>query len=723
MRKKRLSCLLVVLIVLIATLAPPAYAAGSLEVSSSVTPQGLDSAGNVTIDLTLANTGELALEDVRLVAENGSESPLGDIAPGETRSFQVSNFFVAQEQIGGTVPLTFMWFEEGQVQTLEHGVPIAAKQFKPELKITRSAEPSSGKKGETIELKYVVENTGDIRINDIKIEDPIVGEAIAEGVDLRPGRSQTYRSEITLENSVESRPTASGVAEDGTPAEAVTPSLTIDMKNPSLSIVVTQGAPADLPAPDGSGVSAGVGTSFDIHVTNDGNLPLSAITLQDDLGAIVEDGLKLAPGEDVHYAYVQSTLEEREIVITASCVAEGEESRLEFKSAGVALAPSYRPEDISITANASVDKTMLQAPGEIQATIHIVNDSPVPIFTVEVSESGAGVIQTIDRIEAGKAQDVVAKMQIVQSGQLTFTIKYADMDKRPYSLSIAPIDIGMAEATPAPTAAPPSATPAPAPTTRSNAYAILILMAILVLLLIVALITLIVVLVRHTRLKRRSEEDGTLVADARPSRPTPAPPEKPETMKRSRGERVEAPQPVEAKAPPLRSKPASQHVASPFQNQAGERDAKPVQKPAQEGAPDSTRRAPVPTSAAPPPSRKDGLPRQTAKTPTPQPKTQAQAPRNAAPDACPPRPAETGGAGLAGSGDSANRKPQRKPIQKDITKAATQDAPPTAGSAGTTAAKPTPPPMPAPPKPPEPAQALPLDDEDYFVNAFLGDDE
>lgn len=701
MRKKRLLSILVTLVLLLTAFVPSAYASGNLEVTSSVTPQALESAGNIEIALTLSNVGEIELEDITLVAENGSETPLGSIEPGASRSFQVSNYFVEEERIGGAITLSFVWFEEGNWEQLEHEIAIVQKVAKPELKLSRSAEPTSGKKGDTIKLEYVVENTGDVRINDISIEDPIIGETIASGVDLRPGRKQTYRSEIKLENSVESRPTASGTSEDGDDVSADVAPLKIEMRDPRLTVAVAQGMSQT------NADAAETGTTFDIHVTNEGNVELTAITLQDDLDTIIEDGLKLAPGEDVHYTYVQSTLEDREIVITATCDAEGEDERLEFKSEGVALAPSYRPEDIVLRAEAALDTTTLDGPGEISVQLHLTNESPVPIFHIEISESGAGLLQEIDRLNAGATQTVESKMQIVQSGQLTFTVNFTDVDDRPYSISLEPIGISMPEPTPEHTATV-EQTPVPAAsqTRNSNPAWMLAVMAVLALLLLVALIALLVTVARHARLKRRAREDSDLVVDASPgmrTKPdaaptaprnadnhpregapwrTPArPPRNGEPVRRPRATNSApgAPKQPPTTAIPDRKKPAARHIPSPFAPTDGAK-ATP-RKPTTEAA--------QPSNNIPPVARPE-----VRKTPpaSPPPATQT-APTT-------PKPSPVGGG-----------KPTRKPIQKDIAGVPETPKPQDAAPAK---------PAPKPAAQPKPAA---MDEDDLFLQAFLDGDE
>ncbi|MFW6773799.1 beta strand repeat-containing protein [Nocardioides sp. CPCC 205120] len=159
--------------------------------------------------------------------------------------------------------------------------------------------------GDTIAFTFTVTNTGNVPVSDIEVDDPMVGAVTCEAVSLAPGDDTTCEADAAyvvtdadeVAGVVANTATASGTDPDGDPVDSDPDSTNTPVSTPApaLTLDKSAGVPVDV---NSSGITdAGDTIGYSFTVTNDGNVPVSAVAVVDPMvGAVTCDVVSLAPG-------------------------------------------------------------------------------------------------------------------------------------------------------------------------------------------------------------------------------------------------------------------------------------------------------------------------------------------------------------------------------------------------------------------------------------------
>ncbi len=484
MRKFTRFTLLLLLVIAVA-LPLAAHAEGSLEVTSTVTPEALEKAGKVNINVSLTNTADYMLEDVTLIAR-GIEETLGNFEPGIKKVYNITNFKVQEEEIGNSVAFTFIWLESGSPQSFVHNVPIAKKTAAPAMKAERTLSSNSGAAGDIITITYAIQNTGDVGLSNVTITDPVLASPISVGT-VAEGEVKRVSEEITLAENVTSSPviTADGA---GTPLSITIDPANITLTNANLTVEVTAGIPA------------ATGTPVNIVVTNNGNVDFKSVALIDESGTALTTAFALAQS-DTKTITVDIPVEVvRALTVTATATyGEGSGTPLIVTAQPVELLPYLSPEDVVITLIAKPIKSEFDEPTEVTFAIRIDNESPVPLYEFELSEAQDGRVLALATVDQG-AQTVNVKIVVSESRDVVFSAVFKDEGGNAYSASATPVAI---------TIAAPAASEEPVGDNGGASWLRWVLLIIIILLLAAAA-SLVYVLTQSRRRKEQEREADEL---------------------------------------------------------------------------------------------------------------------------------------------------------------------------------------------------------------------
>lgn len=184
----------------------------------------------------------------------------------------------------------------------------------PALVVTKTADDTTDVAvGQTVNYTYTVENTGNITLTNVSLSDshegtgaaPVPGtetlttdagtsgdstDATSDGTwdTLAPGDIVTWTAAYTVtaadlanqtDNDIDNTVTASATPAAGTLGGTLTADETVDLVNQNASLAVTKVADADV------NVVVGQVVTYTYTVTNDGNVPVTNITLGDNVTA------------------------------------------------------------------------------------------------------------------------------------------------------------------------------------------------------------------------------------------------------------------------------------------------------------------------------------------------------------------------------------------------------------------------------------------------------
>jgi uncharacterized repeat protein (TIGR01451 family) len=311
-------------------------------VKTAGTPSGNTVGSTIAYSFLVTNTGNVTVTGVAVVDDKLAQAalcPTTTLAPGGTTTCT------------GTYTLVQADLDAGRVVNVAHaeGTPPATPSNSnpprvpspedeettdlpsaPSLSIVKTAGPPSGATvGSTIAYTFVVTNTGNVTLNDIRIVDAQLAAApVCPTTTLAPGAAVSCTGSYTLSQldldagRVVNRAHAEGVppATPGNPNPPRVPSpedeVIVDLPAaPSLSIEKTA-APA-------SGNAVGSTIAYTFLVTNTGNLTLTAVNVVDSRLATAPSCpvTVLAPGASTvctgSYTLVQADLDAGEVVNTA----------------------------------------------------------------------------------------------------------------------------------------------------------------------------------------------------------------------------------------------------------------------------------------------------------------------------------------------------------------------------------------------------------------------
>ena len=308
-----------VLCLMLLTIFSPAYAA---EVSASVLPVSMISAGDGTITITLKNTNEpaedgsgTAITDISItpsIPDVYFDTAGASIAPGESKSFSAACYF-SEEMLNTSLSFTVSYTEGTRARSKDVSVKVLAAKTSS-VTLTRSASTKQASPGEEITLTYRISNTGDAPITVTSLVDREIGgkdSMLKEKQTIEVGASAEVqyvykmgKSTVTSEPKVTYKDTVT--KEEGTASAAA---ITLGMVNSRISVEVIQGE------------ATASGVTFTLNLTNNGNQKISDIKITDDQGNRVNgDSFALAIGENRQLTYNVVTEEERYVTFSITGV-------------------------------------------------------------------------------------------------------------------------------------------------------------------------------------------------------------------------------------------------------------------------------------------------------------------------------------------------------------------------------------------------------------------
>ena len=320
----------------------------ALSIEKVVDKETAEIGDELTYTITITNVGNVTLTNVVLDdAMLGIEGEVvADVmAPGDVVEKTGAWTVVEDDAVAGIVentasatgtppnmpPITVE--DKAQTEIISH----------PSISLTKSADRQNidpANVGDEITWTFEVENTGDVSVSEISIEDPMLEEAgveivVADNLVLEPGEKATF----TAKYSITQADIDAGVVENTAVAHAK-PSTGQDIESELAEASVKLAQDPVIALEKNANVSridnavAGAEITFSMKVTNTGNATLENIVVHDELAGLVglaidwkskastaeelSEGEILAPGESVvAYATYKITAAD----IAAGCVA------------------------------------------------------------------------------------------------------------------------------------------------------------------------------------------------------------------------------------------------------------------------------------------------------------------------------------------------------------------------------------------------------------------
>jgi uncharacterized repeat protein (TIGR01451 family) len=370
----------------------------------------------ITYNYVVTNTGNVTLTNVVVNDDKLGPIVLGAVtlAPGASTSGTATYMVTQVDMDAGLaiVNVATVTSAEGATDTDDATVTITRE---PAVTIEKTADKVTvTAAGQVITYNYVVENTGNVTLTNVVVNDDKLGPIVLGAVTLAPGASTSGTATYTVTQVDMDAGLAIVNVATVTSAEGATDTddaMVTITREPSVAIEKT----ADVTTV----TAAGQMITYTYVVENTGNVTLTNVAVNDDkLGAITLLATELAPGASTSgtatYMVTQSDMDAGLAIVNTATVTTAE-GATDTDDATVTIT-----REPSVTIEKTADKVTVTAAGQVITYNYVVeNTGNVTLTNVAVNDDKLGAITLLATELAPGAST---------SGTATYTVTQSDMD-------------------------------------------------------------------------------------------------------------------------------------------------------------------------------------------------------------------------------------------------------------------------------------------------------
>lgn len=486
-----------------------------LKVSMQLSESTFTSPQKITVSIQVTNTGDAELPgEVTLYYPSGKQveefgAPV--LAAGTTKSWS-GEWDVTQAQLeSGRITFKIKYSivgDDGEVvgKTKNFAKKIVYSGGVASIEVNRTIMPTTARRNQEVSVTYDVVNTGTVEITDVEItEDKSISSKKGTIDRIPAGQKASYTFTVKMgTKTLTSKSTISYTAAGKT--QKVTKEAA-KIKYGDVKLAASLSA-------DKKGGVAGEKVKLTLELKNTGKTDYHDVGVTDATLGEVFSGQTVAAGKTVKL--------EKEVVMADSVdyqfIVRGNDDAgnvVETASERVSLTAVSPDQVVGLQVRATVDSEVVyELPSIVKFRVYVTNSSEADVKNVSVSSSGK-TLYTFPTILAGETRDFTRDVEIRMAGQYQFTASARDQlnQLQTFTSNIVPIE--HAAPTPAPTLVPivaPTqpqyeAIPTEAPTDLSAVQTALKIVSLAAVLLALAGVALCVTsVVRHTQIKKHSEQ-------------------------------------------------------------------------------------------------------------------------------------------------------------------------------------------------------------------------
>ena len=362
---------------------------------------------SATFTIAVTNTGDVTLTNVTV---SDAEAPdcdrtFAELQAGDHQSYVcavtgVTDDFVNTATVTGTPPAgaDVMYSDTASVDVIDPGIQIAKT---PDLQTVV--------RGSAAAFTIAVTNTGDVTLTNVTVSDAEAPDCDRTFAELQAGGYQSYMCAVT------------GVADDfvntatvtGTPSVGAdvmdSDTASVDVLHPDIQIVKT---------PDLQWVARGSAVSFNVAITNTGEVTLTSVAVVDSVTSNCDNGFsELRVGECRRYTCeIPAVVDEFTSTITATGVSPVSEVVMDSDTATVLVLPV-----IEITK--TPDEQTVPSGSMVNFGIAVTNTSDAVLTNVTVSdEESPDCDRTFAQLLAGEHRSYTCAVADVTDGFINSAI-------------------------------------------------------------------------------------------------------------------------------------------------------------------------------------------------------------------------------------------------------------------------------------------------------------
>lgn len=450
--KRLLAVFLTVMLAAVALLGVPmvAYAAPSLSMQINVSPTSLVSGGTVEMNVVVSNSGDAAAQNVSVVYDGNTLAELGNIEPGDSKTYNEPNFSVSSDQLGKGIKIEvkYTYGENGENGSISQTVTVAKKEATVDVETSVKVDKETVAKGGEVVFTFAVENKGNVAIENAEIKASVLnsGKPVSDKFTVAAGDAKVINYTATVYKDLKVEPILLFTAAGQDKSQSFeTVNLSVSEAGASISAVVDK--EAVLPEDE---------ISFNINIANTGNTDFTSMTLTDGAnnsipmpqntltaGSSMTVNYKVKPEASGAFCFYLTatdstgqtyTFQSNEIMVE---VEAGEETP------SATPAPIVDP-DAALTIDLEVSPEKLAEPGPVNVKLVIHNNADYNFTNVKISERTLGELQVIDQLPPGEAT-YTTTIELPATVEALVTVTATAQDGSTVTVTSEPITIRVGE--------------------------------------------------------------------------------------------------------------------------------------------------------------------------------------------------------------------------------------------------------------------------------------
>ena len=409
-----------------------------LRIQVTVRPEGLIEPGDAVLNFSVENASEEMARNVYLSSADGLISePVGEIAPGETRTFSRQHSVTAEELEAGEILYTLSCDDPADAGVkINYSVraQIRHSDATPAVEFTRQFSSRSVEAGAPVTVTYRVRNAGNVPLSDLQVQDAL-GGYVGRVDSLDVGESRTLVNRATISGDTASSATLSYRAEDG------------EERSEALEDVIVRVARADMESVFTAGYSAFSSNTATVvlTLTNAGDVGYRDICVIDDLyGGVIADGLTLDPGSDpleVSRAYALRGEEGFRWRVTG---VSNSGSHVDFVTDTVELPPAAQGASDALRLTVRALTPRICRAGNVTMRVSIENPGGAELRDLVLSEPSLGELYSFAALPADGAITRDFLVRVESDAQYEFSVRGADADDAEVSATAPAVEVEIA---------------------------------------------------------------------------------------------------------------------------------------------------------------------------------------------------------------------------------------------------------------------------------------
>ncbi|MEN2280515.1 gliding motility-associated C-terminal domain-containing protein [Algoriphagus sp. SE2] len=416
----------------------------AVEITKSATPSTYSQIGDVIrYVLKVTNTGNVTVNNIRVIDPlTGLDRNLGILNPKKTLTLNESYTITQQDIDGGqvvnTATVTAASPAGGTVQDDATATVTAVQN--PGINLVKTTKtPIYNQVGDVIDFTLLVTNTGNETLFKVKVVDPLTGLSQSLGT-LTPGQSSTISTSYTATQAdldagqINNSATVTGFDPSNIKVESTAQSIAT--ANQNAAILVTKTAtPIDYD-------QVGDVITYQIVVTNSGNLTLTNVTVSDPLTNTNQTIPALLPSQKVtvteKYTITQADIDAGQVINTAN-VSGTDPNGLAVQATTSATAFAVQNPGIGLIKTTIAPGTY-STPGDVvEFELIVENTGNETLTNVTVVDPLTGLNQAIGTLTPGQSSSLTTSYSVTQSdidlGVITNTATVSGIDPNNQTLT------------------------------------------------------------------------------------------------------------------------------------------------------------------------------------------------------------------------------------------------------------------------------------------------